>query len=81
MISPLIHSLSDMSESQLDSKISELQRKYFQSSNPSVKHQITVFLDIYYAEVAERRVIAAQKEREQMAENGHKSVDNLININ
>jgi hypothetical protein len=40
-----------------------------------------VFLDIYYAEVFDRRVIAAQKEREQMAENGHKSVDNLININ
>jgi len=81
VISPLIHSLSDLTESQLESKILELQRKYFQSANPSVKHQVTVFLDIYRNEIADRRAIAAQQEREQMAENGHESVDNLININ
>ena len=80
MISPLIDSLSDLKDSELETKINELQRKYFQTSNPGVKHQITVFLDIYQNEIATRRFEAARKEQEQMIENGHESVDSLINI-
>jgi hypothetical protein len=80
MINPLIDSLSDLTDVQLESKVMELQRKYFQSHNQQVKSQIVNILEIYKNELAVRRSISAQRQREQDQNNDGNDLDSLINI-
>jgi len=79
MIHPLINDLSNFTDSQLEEKAQDLQRKYFKTANPELQIQIANILDIYKEELQTRRAIAAQKQREQMDSNG-KDLDSLINI-
>jgi len=78
MFHPLAN-MSGLSDSDLENKISELGRKYFQSSNPGVQSQIATLLEQYKEESSTRRIIAAQRAKEN-AENGDNSLDNLINV-
>jgi hypothetical protein len=78
MFNPLINDLSNLSTNELEEKIVELQRKYFQTGNPSVQAQLANFLDIYKDEIRTRRAIEAQRQKEQ--QDGDNSLDNLINI-
>lgn len=80
MINPLIDNLSDLTDVQLEAKVMELQRKYFQTHNPGVKAQIVNLLEIYKSELAVRRSIAAQRQREQYQNNDGNDLDSLINI-
>jgi ribosomal protein L29 len=80
MINPLIDNLSNLTDVQLETKVMELQRKYFQSHNQQVKSQIVNILEIYKNELYTRRTIAAQRQREQYQENGGNDLDSLINI-
>ena len=39
MFNPLVDDFSNLSDNELELKISELSRKYFQTSNPSVNNK------------------------------------------
>tara|TARA_B100000780_G_C20707396_1_gene281246 strand:- start:50 stop:289 length:240 start_codon:yes stop_codon:yes gene_type:complete len=78
MINPLIDSLEHFTLPELEEKVTELQRKYFMSANPSVQVQISNVLDIYLLELQDRRMKEFQRQNNQ--ENGENSLDNLINI-
>lgn len=80
MINPLIDNLSNLTEPQLEAKVMELQRKYFQTHNLDVKAQISNILEIYKQELYTRRTISAQRQREQYQNNDGNDLDSLINI-
>jgi hypothetical protein len=75
MFNPLID-VTQYTDIQLESKIIELQRKYFQSHNPQLKQQIAVSMDTFKTELYARRAAAAKKQQE----NGGNDLDSLINI-
>lgn len=79
MFNPLVDDFSNLSDNELELKISELSRKYFQTSNPSVKQQIANILDMYKIEMRSRnaRKAVEQNNQDQDDENG---LDKLINI-
>ena len=78
MHNPLVNGLDQLSLNELEQKIIELQRKYFQSNNPSVQAQIVNFLEIYKDELNTKRALDAQRQKEQQDDDN--SLDNLINI-
>jgi len=78
----MFHPLANMgglTDAELENKISELGRKYFQSSNPDVQSQIATLLEMYKEESSTRRTIAAQRQRDN-DENDENSLDNLIKV-
>jgi len=77
MFNPLVDDLSILDDSEIENKISELSRKYFQARNPELQQQVAVILEMYKQEIITRR----EKARlEQSQENGEEGLDNLINI-
>jgi hypothetical protein len=68
--------IENLKDEELEQRISELSKKYFQSQNPQVKMQIASVLDMMKLEYQSR---LAKKYRE-MNENSDKDLDNLINI-
>jgi ribosomal protein L29 len=68
--------IENLKDEELEQRISELSKKYFQSQNPQVKMQIASVLDMMKLEYQPR---LAKKYRE-MNENSDKDLDNLINI-
>ena len=74
---PLVHDLSKLKDSEIESKILDLSKKYWQSSNPSVRDQISMLLDSYNEELRTRR----SKLWQQQQENNDKGLDKLINVN
>lgn len=75
MFNPLAN-ISDLTDLEIENKISDLGRKYFQTNNPQVQSQIAVLLEMYKEESYTRRALAAQRERE----NGENSLDSLIKV-
>lgn len=74
---PLADDFSKLKDSEIESKIQELSRKYWQATNPGVQHQISLFLDLYNQELKYRRA----KVWEQQHQNRDKGLDKLINVN
>ena len=77
MIHPLAQDLSKLKDLEIESKIQELGRKYWQSRNPDVQQQISLFIDTYNEELRARRI----KNIEQLAQNRDKDLDKLIKVN
>ena len=77
MIHPLAQDLSKLKDLEIESKIQELGRKYWQSRNPDVQQQMSLFLDTYNEELKARRI----KNIEQLAQNRDKDLDKLIKVN
>lgn len=77
MFNPLVDSFSALSDNEVENKIVELQRKYFQTANPSLKEQISTILYMYTEEAHSRRAKAYQSQQDQ---NGESGLDNLINV-
>lgn len=78
MINPLITEIESLSDSEIDQKIGDLQKKYFISKNPQVKDQLLNILNIYREEAKARQ----QKAYAKMNQNNDDSdLDSLININ
>jgi len=77
MFNPLLDNFDDLSDAEIELKISELSRKYFISRNPQVQQQISVILEMFKQELNSRIAKNRQKEQEQNGENG---LDNLINV-
>jgi len=80
MFNPLINNFNELTDSEIDGKISELSRKYFQTTNPQVQQQIAVAIDMFKEEALSRRAMAYQRQVQQSQENGESGLDNLINI-
>jgi len=77
MIHPLAEDYSTLKDAEVESRIQDLSRKYFQTQNPAVKNQIAIFLDIYKAEMQSRRA----KNLQQLSQNRDKDLDKLIKVN
>lgn len=74
---PLAEDFSNLKDSEIENRIQSLSKKYFLSSNPAVQHQITMFLDMYREELANRQ---AKMWREQYQKRDT-DLDSLINVN
>ena len=77
MFNPLVDSFNDLTDTEVESKIVELQRKYFQTNNPGLQQQIATILEMYKEEARARR---AREYQSQIDNNGEEGLDNLINI-
>lgn len=73
---PLVDDFSKLADSEVETKISELSRKYFMSRNPQIQMQIAAILDMYKEEMRARRARAQL----QSQQNGNPDLDSLINI-
>ena len=77
MFNPLAEDLSKLKDTEIENKIQDLSKKYFLSNNHTVQHQITVFLDMYKAELATRRAKMWQEQYQKR----DTDLDSLINVN
>lgn len=73
---PLIENLDQLKDGELDQRINDLTKKYFQTSNADLKQQISMALDSHKSEQANRRNAEWQK----MLANRDKNLDKLINV-
>jgi hypothetical protein len=73
---PLAGSFDNLKDSELESKIGELTKKYFMTYNTDIKSQIAMLLDSYKEEMHKRRRIALEK----LMDSRDKNLDKLINI-
>ena len=74
---PLLADLSTLKDSELETKIQELTKKYFMTYNNDLRMQISVVLDDYKEELSRRRA----KVWQDQYENRDKGLDKLINVN
>ena len=77
MIHPLAEDFSKLKDLEIESKIQDLSKKYWQAHNPVVKQQIALFIDLYKTELKTRRA----QQWEQQYQNRDKDLDNLIKVN
>lgn len=77
MFNPLVDNFSNLTDSQLELKISELQKKYFMTHNNDVRQQIANILNMYKQESLSRMA----KAREKDLARGNSDLDGLINVN
>lgn len=76
---PLFENTHSLSDNEIEEKVMQLNRKYFQTQNPQVRNQISLLLDDYKLELESRR--AKQRlEAQQQQENGESGLDNLIKV-
>jgi hypothetical protein len=73
---PLADEMSSLKDGELESKISDLTKKYFMTNNTGIKAQIASLLENYRNELSTRR----SAEWKKMIENRDKGLDKLINI-
>ena len=74
---PLAEDFSQLKDAEIESRIQDLTSKYWQTTNSAVQRQITLFLDMYRAEIQDRRA----KQWNQLYQKRNKDLDNLINVN
>jgi len=72
---PLVGDFIGMKDSEIESKITDLTKKYFMTRNHDVQYQITMVLDSYKTELRRR-----QQENLDKLMNS-KSLDKLIKVN
>jgi hypothetical protein len=73
---PLAGNLSEIKDGDLENKIFDLSKKYFQTPNMDVRNQIGMLLETYKEELSKRR----RESLEKMMSNRDKKLDNLINV-
>jgi hypothetical protein len=76
MFHPLADDYMNLKETELEERIQDLSRKYFQANNPSVKQQIAIFIDIYKTELQTRRMKVWENQQKN-----NKDLDKLIKVN
>ena len=80
MFNPLLPNLSEVKDADIDTKINELTRKYFQAARfgqGQLAQQVLVTLEAYKSEQQNRHT-ASQK---AMMERQNKDLDDLIKVN
>jgi hypothetical protein len=73
---PLAEDFSQLKDAEIETRVSELSKKYWQTSNSSIQSQISMFLDLYNEELKSRRA----KMWQQQYQNRDKGLDKLINV-
>jgi hypothetical protein len=73
---PLAGNLEELKDIELESKISDLTKKYFMTRNPGLQAQMRVMLDSYNEELRKRQQVALAK----LMSNRDKSLDKLIRV-
>jgi hypothetical protein len=73
---PGISDLAELTDVQIEQKLSKLNSIYFVTENESVRHQMIMLMDTYKLELEERRVRAKIKKQNE----GKDDLDNLIRI-
>lgn len=73
---PLVNNITELKESDLELKISDLTRKYFMTNNSQLQQQISDVLEVYKEALSERRRITW----EQTMESRNKDLDKLIKV-
>jgi len=73
---PLVDNLEDLKDPELESKILDLSKKYWQTRNSDVQYQIRMLLDVYNNELRNRR----SKLLQQQLENRNQDLDKLIKV-
>jgi hypothetical protein len=76
MIHPLSEDFSQLKDAEIEQRIQDLSKKYWQTQNANVQRQITMFLDMYKTEMQHRR----QQQLNQLYQKRSKDLDNLINV-
>ena len=76
MFNPLVDDFSLLSDREVEEKLYDLKRKYWQTQNPSVQEQISIIMNMYSEEMHVRSANAMQKTNDD----SEKGLDNLINI-
>jgi hypothetical protein len=76
MFNPLVDDFSLLSDREVEEKLFDLKRKYWQTQNPSVQEQISIIMNMYSEEMHVRSAKAMQKTNDD----SEKGLDNLINI-
>jgi len=76
MMHPLAEDFSQLKDAEIENKLQELSKKYWQANNPSVKQQISIFIDLYKTEMNSRRA----KQWDQVYQKRDKDLDNLIKV-
>lgn len=74
---PLAEDMRQLKDTEIEERILDLSKKYFQATNPHIKHQITLFLDLYKEELNSRRAKIWQEQYQKR----DTDLDSLININ
>lgn len=74
---PLAEDFGQLKDAEIEQRIQDLTSKYWQTTNSTVQRQISLFLDMYKAEIQDRRA----KQWNQMYQKRNKDLDNLINVN
>lgn len=74
---PNLEKVSELSNAEIEQKISTLNRYYFMTENDQVKQQIVLVLDDLKLEQENRRIREYQKQSQNNDDNG---LDDLINI-
>jgi len=77
MFNPLVDDLSQLSDDEVQQKITDLTRKYWQSKNPHIQSQIVVILDMLKQEQQTRQA----KKYQDHKDSDDPDLDNLINVN
>lgn len=73
---PLLDNLSSLSDNDLEQKIIEVSRRYWQTRNPQVQMQISMIIETYKLEQENRRA----RQRIETQENGNSDLDSLIKV-
>jgi hypothetical protein len=73
---PLVHDLDKLKENELENKIQELSKKYFQAHNLGMQQQIILILETYKEELAKRRAKIWQEQYQKR----DTDLDSLINV-
>ena len=76
---PLFENTQSLSDTQLEEKVMQLNRRYFQTQNPQLRDQITSLLDDYKLEIESRRT-KQKLQAQQQQENGEQGLDSLIKV-
>ena len=74
MIHPLADNLAVLSDKEIDEKIADLTKKYFQTLKGDPKHQISLMRNAHKLEMSERQIKA------RMNNTGNKDLDKLVDI-
>lgn len=73
---PLVNDLSKLKDSEIESKINELTRRYFSTGNVDLQRQVAMVLDTYREEFAKRQ----RDSYEKMMNGRNKDLDKLIKV-
>ena len=74
---PLAGDFSNLKDAELETKVGDLTKRYFQTHNTDVRQQISMLLDSFNEELSRRRQAALEK----VMSNRDKNLDKLINVN